>query len=175
MSDFLLTEINIAADNLPVRDNTYIKASTRLLSETTVLMTRFRKVHTQSCFCCSRCHTRVHHGCQKSNSAHDWVSWLTERDRLVSQGPQGGIRILKVRVLNRKPQKVEDAFILSTTSDMLWHFVPIILVHLQGLQQRNPGALVSGNKELIRNNIKSLWLFLKTVRGLKKWKWLYFT
>lgn len=131
------------------------------LSEIVMLVKWLRRVHTQSCFCCSRCHTRVHHRRQKSNSAHDWVSWLTKGDRLVGQGPKGSIGILKIRVLNGKPQKVEDAFILSTTSNVFRHFVPIILVHLQGLQQKQTSTLVSDNKEIICNDFRSLWLFFR--------------
>lgn len=122
---FTLKEMNVMAGNIQIEINWVF-----------LLRRWFREVHTQSRFCCSRCHARVHHRCQKSNSTHDWISWLTKGDRLVGQRPKGSIWILKVWVLNGKSQKVEDAFILSTTSNMFRHFVPIILIHLQGLKQK---------------------------------------
>ena len=56
------------------------------------------------------------------------------------------LRILttyEIRILDGQSEKVQDAFVLSSGADMFADAVPVILVHLQGLQKQQ-GLLKRG-------------------------------
>merc|ERR1719507_172648 len=86
----------------------------------------------------TRSYPRIHHTGQECHGAHDRVTTAGEGNGLVSKGTQCSsttLRVLQVWIFYRQPQEVKDAFILSPGSHVLAHLVPVVLVHLQRLQQ----------------------------------------
>ena len=65
----------------------------------------------------------------------------TKLNKTESQTKMAAI-ILEVGVLDGKSQEVQDALVLGSTPHMLAHFVPVVFVHFQRLQQQQ-GLLVS--------------------------------
>lgn len=90
---------------------------------------------TESRFGCSGGHTWVYYRSKEGHSAHDRVSCLAERDRLVSQRAHRGGAVLQIWVFDGQPQEVQDALILRTAADVLRHLVPVVFVHLQTLTE----------------------------------------
>lgn len=85
--------------------------------------------------------TWVDNRCKERNRRHDGIAVLREWYRLVDEWTEVSAIVLKVRVLDRQPQEVEDAFILSAASNVLRDAIPVILVHLESLEEQQ-GLLV---------------------------------
>lgn len=70
------------------------------------------------------------HGGEEGDCGHDRVTGFAEGDGLVLQRPHGVSCVLQVRVLDGKAQKVQDTLVLSAGTNVLTHFVPVVLKQL---------------------------------------------
>lgn len=93
---------------------------------------------TQSRLGCGRGHTWVNYRGEEGHGAHDRVSCLAERYRLVGKWAQGRRTVLQVRVFNGQPQEVQDTLILRSAAHVFGHFVPVVLIHFQTLREVTP-------------------------------------